>query len=501
MPLADGETFAGYTIVRLLGAGGMGEVYLAQHPRLPRRDALKVLPTSVTDDDEFRQRFEREAEIAAELWHPHIVGVHDRGEDEGQLWISMDYVDGTDAAALLDSKPDGLPEREVLKIVTAVAEALDYAHQRGLLHRDVKPANILLAHPETGEQRILLGDFGIARRCDEARGLTQTNMTVGTVAYAAPEQLMGHPLDGRADQYALAATAYQLLTGVPPFEHSNPAVVISQHLTAAPPKIAERKPELAGMDPTITKAMAKEPEKRFEKCIDFARALEHSMDLPDDDLAKTVSSRVASRSGRHAAATTPHTWFRPAVIIPVVLGLLLVVAVVFAVMFWSVDEKDTRELDEIRTPASSAALAPVAPAPPPAEANVADTGTPTSEASAASVFIGTDCSSPGSQAIAEDDGTTAYCSPLQDTDRYLWSKSPDQIPNVATTATPEPTESADVTQATEVTDSAVTTAAQPAGAEDSPIALCEAQTNYPRWRCAERILRGLDPTTPVEPTG
>lgn len=498
MPLADGETFAGYTIVRLLGAGGMGEVYLAQHPRLPRRDALKVLPTSVTDDDEFRLRFEREAEIAAELWHPHIVGVHDRGEDNGQLWISMDYVDGTDAAALLDGKPDGLPEREVLDIVTAVAEALDYAHQRGLLHRDVKPANILLAHPDTGEQRILLGDFGIARRCDEARGLTQTNMTVGTVAYAAPEQLMGNPLDGRADQYALAATAYQLLSGVPPFEHSNPAVVISQHLTAAPPKIGERKPELAGMDPAITKAMAKEPEKRFEKCIDFARALEHSMDLPDEDVGKTVSSRAVSRSGRHAAATTSQSWFRPAIVVPAVLALLLIVAVVFAIMFWSVDEKDTRELEDMRTQTSSAPAAPAPPAPAPTETAVVDTST--AEAAAQSVFIGTDCSSPGEQAVAEDDGSTAYCSPLENTDRYLWSKTPDEIAAVAPTSTVE-TETVE-TEPVETTAAEVEPTVEPAGHdEDSPIALCEAQTGYPRWRCAERILRGVEPTTSAQGTG
>ena len=128
MPLADGATFAGYTIVRLLGSGGMGEVYLAQHPRLPRRDALKVLPVSVSADSEYRQRFNREADIAATLWHPHIVGVHDRGDFEGQLWISMDYVDGTDAGRTLRERyPDGMPRAEVVATVTAVAQAVDYA--------------------------------------------------------------------------------------------------------------------------------------------------------------------------------------------------------------------------------------------------------------------------------------------------------------------------------------------------------------------------------------
>src|SRR6478609_3396463 len=279
MPLADGATFAGYTIVRLLGSGGMGEVYLAQHPRLPRRDALKVLPTAVSADTAYRQRFNREADIAATLWHPHIVGVHDRGEYEGQIWISMDYVEGTDAGRLLRERhPDGMPKAEVVDIVTAVAEALDYAHERGLLHRDVKPANILLSHPESGDQRILLADFGIARWANDISGLTETNMTVGTVSYAAPEQLMGGQLDGRADQYALAATAFHLLTGAPPFVNSNPAVVISRHLSGSPPAIGAQRPELSSLDTVLAKALAKDPNDRFERCADFARALAHRLE-------------------------------------------------------------------------------------------------------------------------------------------------------------------------------------------------------------------------------
>jgi serine/threonine protein kinase, bacterial len=177
MPLASGAAFAGYTILRLLGSGGMGEVYLAQHPRLPRRDALKILPTDVSANREFRERFNREADLAATLFHPHIVGVHDRGEFDEQLWISMDYIEGTDAAQLMrDRYPVGMPADEVLSIVTAVAGALDYAHQHHLLHRDVKPANILLANPDDGERRIFLSDFGIARQVGEVSGLTATNL-------------------------------------------------------------------------------------------------------------------------------------------------------------------------------------------------------------------------------------------------------------------------------------------------------------------------------------
>jgi Protein kinase domain/TPM domain len=271
--LTEGQEFAGFTIVRRLGAGGMGQVYLAQHPRLPRRDALKVLPGELTENDEFRQRFNREADMASGLYHEHIVGIHDRGEFEGQLWISMDYVEGTDAARLLKSEyPSGMPRADVVEIITAVADALDHAHSRGLLHRDVKPANILLGDGKP-RRRILLADFGIARELGDISGLTATNMLVGTTAYCAPEQLRGDDLDARADQYALGCTAFHLLTGSAPFEHSNPAVVITQHLSAQPPLASARHPELAGVDTAITKAMAKDPNARFATCSDFAAAL------------------------------------------------------------------------------------------------------------------------------------------------------------------------------------------------------------------------------------
>ena len=300
MPLGRGQVFAGYTIVRLLGSGGMGEVYLAEHPRLPRHDALKVLPADVSADPEFRSRFNREADLAATLFHPHIVGVHDRGEFEGQLWIAMDYVEGTDAGQLMKAQyPDGMPEHDVCAIVTAVAGALDYANQRGLLHRDVKPANILLTEPEDGERRVLLADFGIARQLADVSGLTATNMTVGTVSYAAPEQLMGADIDGRADQYALAATAFHLLTGAPPYQHSNPVAVISQHLNAAPPKLSDRRPELAHLDPVLSKALAKDPSDRFDRSREFATKLSERAHFdPESDRSTEAGITVeAPRAG------------------------------------------------------------------------------------------------------------------------------------------------------------------------------------------------------------
>ena len=282
MTLRDGQVFAGYMIVRILGFGGMGEVYLAEHPRLPRQDALKVLGAAVSHDDEFRQRFNQEAEMVAGLRHPNIVTIYDRGETDGKLWIAMEYVDGTDAGHLLGRHPKGIAPAEVVHIVTAVAEALDYAHSRNLMHRDIKPANILLGTPEApgGPDRVLLADFGVARRLGQTSNLTGTDMTVGTVTYAAPEQLKGEPIDGHADQYALAATAYHLFTGTAPFTNTNPAAVISAHLTSPPPDFGAGHPELARFAPVFARALAKDPGDRFDRCSDFAAALQQALNGP-----------------------------------------------------------------------------------------------------------------------------------------------------------------------------------------------------------------------------
>jgi serine/threonine protein kinase len=337
MPLGEGEVFAGYTVIRPLGSGGMGEVYLVEHPNLPRRDALKILSTAVSADDDYRQRFIREADLAAKLWHPNIVRVNDRGEFNGQLWIAMDYVEGTDAASVLQDRSAGIPADEVAAIVTAIASALDYAHQHGLLHRDVKPGNILLGNPADDERRILLGDFGIASIIGDVSGLTATNMTVGTLPYAAPEQLMDDPMDGRADQYALAATAYHLLTGSPLFPQSNPAAVISRHLNTPPPALAGSHPELAGLDPVLARALAKDPANRFTRCTYFARAFTAATQPGTQAAAAAptmeapVTSRPRARTAVPPAPPTkagdsPPRW-------PIAVGAIALIAIVFAVAF------------------------------------------------------------------------------------------------------------------------------------------------------------------------
>lgn len=329
--LTTGQVFAGYTIIRHLGAGGMGQVYLAQHPRLPRRDALKVLSGDMAGDDEFRQRFNREADLAASLYHEHIVGIHDRGEYDGRLWLSMDYVEGIDASALLRTRyPSGMPKADVAEIISAVADALDYAHARGLLHRDVKPANILLGDG-TPRRRILLADFGIARELGEISGLTATNMLVGTTAYCSPEQLRGADLDARTDQYALGCTAYELLVGAAPFHHSNPAVVIGQHLSAPPPLLSERRPDLADCDPAISRALAKNPQERYASCADFAAALtsrpEPGYAAPTNVIATPteVIARAQDPTPRAAVPAAPEAPRRRVGVVTV-LGALVAVA-------------------------------------------------------------------------------------------------------------------------------------------------------------------------------
>ncbi|MCA0155760.1 protein kinase [Tsukamurella sp. M9C] len=269
MTLVSGEIFAGYTIVRQLGAGGMGEVYLAQHPRLPRQDAIKVLPPQLASDEVFRQRFLREADLAAGLNHPNIVSVLDRGEDSGRLWLSMPYIDGIDAAARLGRSPNGLPFDEVIAIIRDTAAALDFAHHRGVLHRDVKPANIML-----DGSRALLTDFGIARAADDASDLTATGTTIGSVAYSAPEQLRGEPIGPAADTYSLAATAYALLTGLRPFDRSSPVAVVAAALDGQVPSAHAARPDLPpSIDAVLARGMSRAAHDRPSTAGGFAAEL------------------------------------------------------------------------------------------------------------------------------------------------------------------------------------------------------------------------------------
>ncbi|MEU7628877.1 protein kinase [Nocardia sp. NPDC049220] len=274
--LDSGAVFAGFTIDRLLGRGGMGSVYLAQHPRLPRQTALKLLNRELFTDTEVRARFEREADLAAQLDHPNIVAVYDRGTEDEQLWISLQYVDGVDASTV---NPLSLPPERAVQIIEGIAAALDYAHGMGVLHRDVKPANIMLARTTTGHvERVFLTDFGIARLREDSTHLTQTGMFTATLAYASPEQMTGAHLDHRSDQYSLACALYWLLTGLAPFEAPAPADIIRGHLQSPPPVVAAKRPGLSpALDTVIATAMAKRPDDRYLSCVEFATAARQAL--------------------------------------------------------------------------------------------------------------------------------------------------------------------------------------------------------------------------------
>ncbi|MFJ4652276.1 serine/threonine-protein kinase [Nocardia sp. NPDC088792] len=275
--LRAGEVFAGYEIERELGRGGMGSVYLARHPRLPRLIALKLLNRDLFGDIEVRRRFEREADVVARLEHPNIVPVYDRGIDEDQLWIAMRYIDGVDASVL---EPSNLPPQHAIRIIGETARALDFAHRRGVLHRDVKPANILLERMD-GEERVFLADFGIARLRDDQTKLTQTGSFTATLTYASPEQLSGQPLDPKTDQYSLACTLFRLLTGTVPFAAEHPVGIIHGHLSTPPPAVSALRPGLPpALDPVLARALAKHPDDRFANCLDFANAAQQALTNP-----------------------------------------------------------------------------------------------------------------------------------------------------------------------------------------------------------------------------
>lgn len=265
-----GREFAGHRIEAIIGHGGVSVVYLAEHLRLGRKVALKVLAPHLAGDDEFRERFIRESRMAAGLDHPNIVTVYDAGEDQGSLYISMRYVDGPDLAHLLRSE-GALEAARALLILEQIASALDAAHTQGLVHRDVKPGNILVESNTLGYERAYLSDFGISKRLSTGGGLTRTGRFVGTVDYVAPEQITGEPVDGRTDVYSLACVLYQCLSGHVPFGGETEVATIYCHLHDEPPPLADLEgPE--GLDAVFARSLAKAKEERYPTCGSLIQA-------------------------------------------------------------------------------------------------------------------------------------------------------------------------------------------------------------------------------------
>ena len=268
--LRAGSVVAGYQIEALVGRGGMGLVYQVRHVSLNRIYALKVLAPSLAEDDQFRDRFRREMRLAASLHHPNVVGIHYAGEHEGMLFFVMDYVTGTDLREVL-LKHGSLEPSRAVDLLEQFASALDAAHARGLVHRDVKPANILITIRD-GEEHAYLTDFGLAKKFDTASGLTVKGAVVGTVDYMAPEQITGAHTDARTDIYALGCVLFQMLAGRVPFERENSVATLFAHVHEPPPPLGGGiGAEYPAFAPVLEKAMAKEPSDRYLSAGDFAR--------------------------------------------------------------------------------------------------------------------------------------------------------------------------------------------------------------------------------------
>jgi streptogramin lyase len=267
-----GTQIAGYRIESVLARGGMGVVYIAEQASPRRKVALKLLAPELVSDPGFRQRFIHESEAAASTEHPNIVPIYSSGESDGQLYIAMRYVEGTDLRALIDEEGP-LPLERVTGIVSQVAAALDAAHARGLVHRDVKPSNVLLAQGSVGPDVAYLCDFGLIRRTEVRTGVTKTGQFMGSVDYCAPEQIRGEAVDGRTDVYSLGCVAYECLTGEPPFRRDTEVASLYAHLHEPPPAPSAKRPDLTVGFGVVPKAMAKDPEERYPTAGAFAGAL------------------------------------------------------------------------------------------------------------------------------------------------------------------------------------------------------------------------------------
>jgi serine/threonine protein kinase len=262
----------GYRIERQLGRGSMGVVYLAEDVQLRRKVALKILAPTLADDELFRRRFDRESQSAANLDHPNIVPVYAAGEAGGSLYIAMRYVGGGDLRTLVETNGP-LSLAQATSIVASVAHALDAAHAQGMIHRDVKPANILI-DGRNGQEHYYLSDFGITKIVSSGRSLTSTGQIVGTIDYIAPEQIQGKSVDGRADLYALGCVLYQCLTGTVPFPREETAALMWAHVHDDPPPVTALRPDLPPqIDNVVAKAMAKQPENRYATCRELTLAL------------------------------------------------------------------------------------------------------------------------------------------------------------------------------------------------------------------------------------
>ncbi len=299
-----GSRVAGYLLEEQVGEGGMAVVFRARDERLDRLVALKVLASALAADVDYRERFLRESRAAAAVDDPHIIPVYEAGEAGGVLFIAMRYVPGSDVRTLV-RRQGRLAAGRAAAIISAVASALDAAHAAGLVHRDVKPANMLMDARPGRPDHVYLADFGLSKPALAVTGLTRTGQFLGTLDYVAPEQLGGQPVDGRADQYALACAAFELLTGSPPFHRQDAMAVMYGHISQPPPPLSSRRPDLpAAADRVLARALAKVPAERYATCCEFADALRGSLGLPPYG---QVPGEVGAGSGQAGRPTGTRT--------------------------------------------------------------------------------------------------------------------------------------------------------------------------------------------------
>ncbi len=318
MPV-DGTPFGHYQLQKLIGRGGMGEVYQAYDADTDRIVALKVLPPHLAEDATFQERFRRESHAAAGISNPHVVPIHGYGEIDGRLYLDMRLIEGRNLGAMLTKTGKPLDPTFVVNMIEQVAEALDGAHQAGLIHRDVKPSNILIA----GNDFVYLIDFGLARTAGES-GMTTAGSTLGTLAYMAPERFDGGKVDPRSDVYALACVLYECLTGVRPYPADSLEQQIAGHMVSPPPCPSDKDPRLAAFDEVIAKGMAKKPSKRYQSAGALAAAARAALSAP---------MRNTGRSGRHSAQRVP-TRSRVSTKAAALVGATVLVAALCAVAVW-----------------------------------------------------------------------------------------------------------------------------------------------------------------------
>jgi serine/threonine-protein kinase len=283
-----GSEFLGYRIEALLGRGGMSVVYRAHHAGLDRKVALKLLAPELAEDERFRERFLRESKLAASLDHPAIIPIYDAGEVDGQLFIAMRYVEGSDLKELL-RREGALEPARALAVLTPLAGALDFAHARGLVHRDVKPSNVLL----DAEDHVYLADFGLTKSASDQSALTAAGRVMGTVDYAAPEQIEGKPVDGSADVYSLGCLLHECLSGEVPFPRDSELAVLWAHVHEPPPQVAG----YPALDPVIAKALAKDPHKRYESSRALVDATRTALGLRDVVVLRDRKPLVLAAAG------------------------------------------------------------------------------------------------------------------------------------------------------------------------------------------------------------